>query len=166
MNTVTALVAAGLFVAVAIGVIAKNQSFEGVFEVALPKPKNSEAKIAGIIAHRAELEAAGKLTAQLRQQSDLAVEMEELMQAGMMGRLILKNGVASMENFPQPASMPKSQPHMSYSIRGFGSHRKIHFEALPEMALQAMICPPDDFIIESPDVVVSADSKQRFSRVR
>jgi hypothetical protein len=166
LKIVMILVAAGLLPAAIIGVIAKSRSFEGVFEVALPKPKNPEAKIAALIAHRAELEATGKLTEQLRRQSDLGVEMEKLMQTGMVCRLTLKNGVASVENFPRPTSLPKSPPYMSYSIRGFGSDRKIHFEALPEMALQAMICPPDDFMIEGSDVVVSGDLKQRFSRVQ
>ena len=78
LKIVMILVAPGLLFAVAVGVIAKNRRFEGLFEVAVPKAKNSEARIARMIVNRVDLEAKGKLTAQLRRQSEITIEMEKL----------------------------------------------------------------------------------------
>ena len=135
-----------------------------MFEASLPRAKKTEEKIQFIQSRLAALEAKGALTPLLRRQFTAAMEIERNLQAGMVCRLSLHAGEAFMESAPRPSGTPKARPNMSYTVRGFGSGRKIHFEALPALAAESWICPPADFLIEGKDVVVSTGSGQKFHR--
>ena len=147
----------------AIAVIVKHRTFPGTFEAPLPAQTGSQTRIAKIEQEIARLEAAGKLTAQLRQQLNKGLAAEKLILAGAVFRLTLNSGTALMEYVAPGAPTTTTSHDLRYSVVGFGTGRRIHFEPLGPPT--GFFDPPADFVIENDEVIRSTGSNLRFQRV-
>jgi len=149
--------------AVAIVAITTHRSFAGTFEAPLPAQTGSQVSIAKIEREIARLEAAGKLTARLRQQLNKGLAAEKLLQAGAVFRLTLNSGTALLEYVSPGAPTTTTAHDLRYAVTGFGTGRRIHFEPLGSPT--GFFDPPADFVIENDDVIRSTGSNLRFQRV-
>lgn len=144
-------------------VIATHRLIDGTFEAPLPVPTGGQTRIAALQQELSRLEAAGKLSAQLRHRLNSGLNIEQMLQAGAVARLTLKEGIALLEYVAPGAPKTSTAHDLRYSVAGFGSGRRIRFEPLTPPT--GIFDPPADFIVESDDVIRSTGSNQRFQRV-